>query len=160
MNNVLLGAVAGAAGTLALDAASYGDMAVRGRGSSNLPGEVVRRIADRAGFDPLSKPDDEADDKTKNRRSGLGALSGYLVGLTIGALYGAARPLAKRAPLGPKALLLAALAMAASDVPAAKLEATDPKTWGAAGWLADIVPHVIYGLVTVAVFDAVTGNMS
>jgi hypothetical protein len=35
---------------------------------------------------------------------------------------------------------------------------TDPKTWGTAGWLADIVPHVVYGLTVVAVFDAISAN--
>jgi hypothetical protein len=32
--------------------------------------------------------------------------------------------------------------------------ATDPKTWGTSGWLADIVPHAtIYGLITVAAYE-------
>lgn len=156
MNGVLLGAVAGAAGTMALDMATYADMAARGRASSTTPSEVIRRIADRAGIASLSKPDDEADERTQHRRSGLGALSGYAIGLSIGAAYGAARPLLARAPAAAKALALGALAMAASDVPAAKLHATDPKTWGTGGWLADIVPHLAYGLVTVAVFDAIS----
>ena len=38
--------------------------------------------------------------------------------------------------------------MAGSDVPAVATGATDPKTWGTSGWLADIVPHAIYGLLT------------
>ena len=155
MNSVVLGAVAGAAGTMALDMATYGDMAVRGRGSSNTPAEMIRRMADKAGIEPLNKPDEEADDRTKNRRSGLGALSGYAIGLTIGAAYGAARPVFSQVSLPAKALILGGLAMAASDVPAAMLQATDPKQWGAGGWLADIVPHVMYGLVTAAVFDTI-----
>jgi len=31
--------------------------------------------------------------------------------------------------------------------------ATDPKAWGTSGWLADIVPHAIYGLVTSAAYE-------
>lgn len=154
MNNILLGAVAGAAGTIALDITTYGDMAVRGRASSNTPAEVVRRMADKAGIAPLNKPDEESDDRTKVRRSALGALSGYMIGITIGSVYGAARPLVAKLPLGAKALIVGGLAMAASDVPATILEATDPKTWGVSGWLSDIVPHAVYGLVTSGVFDA------
>jgi hypothetical protein len=159
MNSVLLGAVAGAAGTMALDVTTYSDMAMRGRGSSNTPAEVVRRMADKAGMEPLNKPDAEADEQTKNRRSALGALSGYLIGLTIGATYGAANGLFSKVPVGAKALVLGGLAMAASDVPATMLDATDPKQWGTGGWMSDIVPHVIYGLVTVAVFDAIMSGI-
>jgi hypothetical protein len=36
--------------------------------------------------------------------------------------------------------------------------ATDPRSWGASGWIADIVPHVIYGLVTVIAYDAFAGE--
>jgi len=44
--------------------------------------------------------------------------------------------------------------MAASDVPLIALRATDPKTWGFSGWVADIIPHLIYGLVTVTTYEA------
>jgi hypothetical protein len=51
-------------------------------------------------------------------------------------------------------LLLGAAAMASSDVPAIKLGVTDPAEWGTSGWLADIIPHLAYGLVTAAVYEA------
>jgi hypothetical protein len=31
---------------------------------------------------------------------------------------------------------------------------SDPRSWGAADWLADVVPHVAYGLVTAWAADA------
>lgn len=155
MNSLFFGAAAGAAGTMALDVTTYADMAVRGRGSSNVPADVIRRMAARAGLKPLAETDEQSSDALKNRRTALGALSGYAIGLTIGATYGAAHGLFSKLPIGAKALLLGGLAMAASDIPAAKLEATDPKTWGIDGWISDIVPHLMYGLVTVAVFDAI-----
>lgn len=153
MNAALLGAVAGAAGTLALDVASYGDMAVRGRSASDLPAEVIRRAAKRVGVDALGKDDEDSGPELKARRTALGALSGYGVGVGIGMLYGALRPWTRAVPLPLAALALGALAMAAADVPAVQLEATNPREWGAAGWVADAIPHLAYGLVTATVFE-------
>jgi hypothetical protein len=48
--------------------------------------------------------------------------------------------------------------MAASDVPAVRLGVTNPKEWGLSGWVADIVPHVMYGLITAVAFDAFTAG--
>ena len=155
-NNLLLGAVAGAAGTFALDVTTYADMAARGRPPSKTPAETIRRVAESAGVEALAKPDDQAGESTKNRRSGLGALSGYGIGLSVGLVFGSVRPLVKNAPLALCAVALAAIAMAASDVPATKLEATDPSQWGVSGWIGDIVPHLAYGFVTAAVFDVLS----
>ena len=47
MRGLILGAIAGAAGTMALDVAGYADMAIRGRTPSDLPAEVIRRLAAR-----------------------------------------------------------------------------------------------------------------
>ena len=154
MKRLLYGAVAGAAGTMALDIVTYGDMLLRGRAPSDMPAEVIRRAAAKAGISPLDAPSDEIDAANKNRRSALGALSGYAVGITIGALYGVASPALRTVPIPMKGSVLGAMAMAASDVPATLLEATNPKEWGASGWIADIVPHAVYGLVTAAVMDA------
>ncbi len=160
MNNVFIGAVAGAAGTAALDITGYGEMALTGRSPSGTPAEVIRRVAKRANIEPLGRSDAVADDATKNRRSALGAISGYLIGTSIGAVYGAVSPLVARLPVLPKALLVGALAMAASEGPATALAATDPRRWGVRGWLSDIVPHAIYGLVTVAIVDAIRSDGS
>jgi hypothetical protein len=48
--------------------------------------------------------------------------------------------------------------MAASDVPIAATGASDPRTWGVSGWLSDLIPHLVYGLVTAATFDAIAGG--
>jgi hypothetical protein len=90
MRGLILGAIAGAAGTMALDIAGYADMAVRGRGSSGMPAEVIRRLAGKVGIASLGVPSDDADSATKNRRSALGALAGYKIGIMLGAIYGAA----------------------------------------------------------------------
>ncbi len=44
--------------------------------------------------------------------------------------------------------------MALSDVPATKAGATNPKTLGRQGWIADAVPHALYGLALALAFDA------
>jgi hypothetical protein len=156
MRGLILGAIAGAAGTMALDYASYIDMALRGRAPSDLPAEVIRRLAVKAGIPSLSVPSDDADDATKNRRSALGALSGYKVGIVLGALYGmASYPSTKDRGIVLRSILLCALAMAASDVPSTLLEATNPSEWGTSGWISDIVPHLAYGAVTAAVFETI-----
>jgi hypothetical protein len=157
MRGVILGAVAGAAGTMALDMVSYGDMAVRGRQSSDVPAEVVRRLAQKAGNVELSIPSDDASDKTKARRTALGSLSGYAIGISIGALYGAvARGKWAKNGLLLRTIALGAIAMAASDVPATLLGATNLKEWTPASWISDILPHAAYGLATAAVVAGMT----
>lgn len=157
MRGMILGAVAGAAGTMALDMVSYGDMAMRGRQSSDLPAEVVRRLAERAGNAALAVPDADASETTKARRTALGSLSGYAIGISIGALYGAvARGTWAKNGLLVRTLALGAIAMAASDVPAALLGATNLKEWSATSWISDILPHAAYGLATAAVVAGMT----
>ena len=34
------------------------------------------------------------------------------------------------------------------------LKVTDPRTWSAVDWLSDVVPHLVYGLVTYATLSA------
>lgn len=152
LQRVLLGVVAGATGTVALNVATYADMAIRGRQSSNVPAQVAGKIAGRAGLD-LGKGASDAS-TVENRKSGLGALMGYEVGLGVGAAYGLLHPLLRFLPVPLAGAALGAAAMAASDVPAVKLGVTDPAEWGTAGWAADILPHLAYGLVTALVFDA------
>jgi hypothetical protein len=144
----MTGAIAGAVGTIALDVASYTDMAVRARSSSGLPAEVVKRLSKRAGV-PI---------ENDNRASALGAISGYAVGVGVGAAYGALRSRFRHSPLMLSALGLAIAAMAAADVPATRVGATDPKAWGITGWISDIIPHAAYGLATAVVFDALNGR--
>lgn len=152
---MLIGTAAGAVGTAALNIATYGDMAVRGRASSDVPGKLVQSVAASAGIAPLAAEGATAD----NRRSGVGGLLGYADGLAVGAAYGALRPILRgRVPLLIGALVAGGAAMALSDVPATKTGATDPRTWGVQGWLADAVPHVLYGLALALAFDALDGS--
>ena len=146
----LAGTVAGAAGTIALDIATYADMALRGRPSSEAPSKLVEKLASTLGIPALLGDDDAA----KNRRSGAGALLGYANGVGIGTAYGAIRPLLRGVPPLVTGLALGAAAMAASDIPMIKSGVTDPQEWGTAGWLADIIPHAIYGLVLAYALDA------
>jgi hypothetical protein len=47
-------------------------------------------------------------------------------------------------------------ARAASDIPLIALRVSNPKTWGFSGWAADAIPHLVYGLVTAIVYEALT----
>lgn len=151
---IATGAAAGAVGTAALNITTYLDMAVRGRGSSGTPAEVAGRLADRAGLD-LGE-----EDTRENRQSGVGALLGYVTGIGMGALYGAAFPAARALPQTLAGLLLGAGAMAGSDVPASVLGVTQPTEWPAASWASDIVPHAVYGLVTVVTYSAFAADQA
>jgi len=86
MRNLFAGAAAGAAGTTALNAITYLDMAVRGRGSSGTPEQTVDTLAGAVGVDI---PGDE--ETRGNRLTGLGALSGIVTGVSMGAMLGALR---------------------------------------------------------------------
>jgi xanthosine utilization system XapX-like protein len=152
----LAGLAAGAIGTIALDITTYLDILVRARGSSDLPARVAGALAERIGVD-LGGGDGSAE-AAENRKSALGALLGYGVGVGVGAVYGLLRPAIPRVPAATAGIGLGLAAMAASDLPPTVLGLTDPRTWGAAGWASDVVPHVVYGLVTALAFDAIAGR--
>ncbi len=152
LNDMLLGAVAGATGTLALDTATYLDMALRGRASSETPANVAGAIADKLGAHTPAITGQSS--QAQSRRSGIGALMGYATGCSLGVAYGLARPwLGKSTPYAA-GFVLGALAMAASDTPAIAFRQTNPRSWGVSGWLADITPHLVYGYATVYTFEA------
>ena len=162
----MLGAAAGAVGTVALDVSTYFDMAIRGRPSSQVPTRTVERLAITAGV-PLARggPSASAEEQQhyeqqlENRASGLGALMGYGVGVGVGAAYGALRPWLGSAPVPLTALALGCAAMAGGDLPSILTGTTNPKQWGTSGWLADIVPHLAYGLFTALAFEAISGGV-
>ena len=63
LQRVWMGLVAGAAGTVALNVATYADMSLRGRASSSVPAKTAGKIAARAGVDlapaaPAETPED------------------------------------------------------------------------------------------------------
>ncbi|MCW2692665.1 MAG: putative rane protein [Mycobacterium sp.] len=142
-----VGAAAGAAGTTALNAVTYLDMAVRGRPTSDTPERTVERLADELGVEIPGDPDTRS-----NRVAGLGPLTGIAAGVGVG-IAGGLLAGRVRLPLPLAAVVLGAAAMAASDGSMAALGVTDPRTWPASSWLADLVPHLAYGAVTAAVLE-------
>jgi hypothetical protein len=82
MRNLLAGIAAGAAGTTALNAVTYLDMAARARPASSTPDDTVRKAQELTGV-ALGGSEEEA----ANRRSALGALLGIASGLATGAVY-------------------------------------------------------------------------
>lgn len=140
--------MAGAVGTYAIDLTTYLDVVVRARASSSVPGDTAQRIAESAGL-RFATGDDEA---ATNRRNGLGALMGYVAGVAGGLAYSVV-PGRSSLPLAVRGLALGAVVMAATDGASVATGATDLQSWGVAGWLADAIPHAVYGLVTVAVHD-------
>ena len=45
--------------------------------------------------------------------------------------------------------------MAAANYPATRFGLTNPQTWDVADWMADVVPHMVFGVVTAATFEAI-----
>ncbi|WP_236238839.1 hypothetical protein [Streptomyces sp. CC228A] len=141
------GLLAGATGTVALNLVTYGDMVLRGRPSSSMPAETADRLAGQAGIE-LGDGEEKA-----GREEAAGALLGYVAGLGTGLLYGLLRGRGSR-PVWLAGPLLAAAAMAASDLPATALGVTDPREWSSTAWLSDVVPHLAYGFTTASVYEA------
>jgi hypothetical protein len=146
---LLRGALAGAAGTTALNAATYADMALRARPASSTPEQTVERGAGLVGL-PL--PDDP--DKRQARESGLGSLLGAVVGVGAGATLGALRHLTGH-PRGTVGTVGTAwlLAMMTGNAPMTLLGVTDPRSWSPADWASDVVPHLAYALVAAATLN-------
>ncbi len=147
--SLLLGAAAGAAGTTALNAATYADMTWRARPSSTTPQQTVEQLAQLANVDIPGEGE-----ARENRLSALGSLSGTMTGVGVGAAYGLLRRIGVRPPAWIGALLVTAGAMAGTNGPMTVLGITDPRTWGATDWLSDIAPHLAYGAVTAATYAA------
>ena len=150
-NRLLTGAAAGAAGTTALNAITYLDMAWRGRPPSTTPQQAVEELAQRAG-----RPIPGTGQERGNRVDGLGALAGVATGVGVGALAGASRAVVLRLGpvLGP--VLLGASAMAATDGVLTWLGLTDPRQWDARAWLSDAAPHLAFGVASYATLRATT----
>ena len=152
---LVAGLIAGAAGTVALNVATYADMAYWGRPSSSTPSQMAGVLAERAGVDLGAGLAREA---VENRKSGVGALLGYGNGLGVGAAYALLRPALGWLPGPARAVAVGLVAMAASDVPIARLGVSDPATWAPQDWAADLLPHLAYGIVTVAAYEALRGR--
>lgn len=145
----LRGAAAGAAGTTALNAVTYLDMVVRGRGSSSTPEKTVETLADKA---HVQIPGD--DETRQNRLQGLGPMTGLLAGVGVGVTVGLVRASGFRSQPLVSTLLTTLGVLVAANGPMTALGVTDPRTWSATDWLSDLVPHVVYGAVVKTTMDA------
>ncbi len=154
---IVHGLTAGAVGTAVLNTATYLDMAIRDRPSSNVPAQTAERATDLGGITLETDGDgpDDGERRGQNRKQGVGALMGYLTGFGVGAVYGLLRPRIRAdVPRSVAALGIAAAATAATVAPYSALGVSDPRTWPAESWAADIIPHLLYGWATAATFDA------
>ena len=140
------GLLAGAAGTTALTAATYLDMALRGRPASTVPERTVDALADALGTEVPGKGAER-----DSRRTGLGALAGIANGVTLGVVSSVVRSAGVRMPFPVGAVVKGAASMATTDVPVAGLGISDPRTWTRQDWLADALPHLAYGATVQAV---------
>jgi hypothetical protein len=147
-DGALNGLLAGAAGTTALNAATYIDMALRGRPSSSTPEDTVEMLADKAGTDIPG-----AGEKRENRVSGLGALNGIATGVGVGAAFGVVRSLGIRPGVLVTAVVATVGVMALTDGVMTALGITDPSEWAPTDWVADLLPHLAYGLTTAVALD-------
>jgi hypothetical protein len=50
---------------------------------------------------------------------------------------------------------LGGLAMVASNAPMTVMGVTDPRTWSATDWVADVVPHLGYGLAAAGTLNLI-----
>jgi hypothetical protein len=147
----LRGAAAGAAGTTALDAITYLDMAMRGRGASSTPEQTVQRLAEKA---HVSIPGEG--ETRQNRVQGVAALLGLMAGVGFGVVVGVLRAAGVRPGRLAGSLLTTLGVMVATNGPMTALGVTDPRTWSTTDWLSDLVPHLVYGVVvqtTLVAFD-------
>lgn len=147
-SSAVRGLIAGAVGTTALNAATYTDMALRGRGSSSTPEETVERGAEALG---ITVPGD--DQARQARESGLGSLLGITAGLGTGLVLGLLRGAGRPRGRAQTAAVAWGLVMLVGNGPMTVLGVTDPRKWSADSWAADIVPHAAYALAAAATFE-------
>ncbi|SDY14908.1 hypothetical protein SAMN05444365_101839 [Micromonospora pattaloongensis] len=145
------GIVAGAVGTLAIDAATYLDMTVRARPPSSTSQQSVAKLAE------VTELDLGPEQQASNRRSGLGPLLGYGIGLTTSVAF-ALLTKGRRVPLPVAAVLLGAAAMVAANTPLTALGVTNPRRWSRNDWLSDIGPHLAYGLASAATWNRLSSR--
>ncbi len=144
----LRGAAAGAAGTTALNAVTYLDMALRGRPASRSPEETIKKLSDLAHLGVPGSGDRQVD-----RIAGLGPLTGLLAGIGVGAAMGAVRSAGWRPGPLVSGLIATLGALLGTNGPMTVLGITDPREWSAGDWVADVIPHLAYGMVTAGVLD-------
>lgn len=139
---IIGGAAAGAAGTTALNAVTYLDMAIRGRPASETPERTVGQVAQRVG---IAVPGDG--ETRRHRLTGIAALGGVSTGIALGVVLGGVRAAGLRPGPVASSVLAGATAMAGANAPMMALGITDPRDWRITDWVADVAPHLAYGIV-------------
>lgn len=148
LRGMLLGAAAGAAGTTMLNAVTYLDMVARGRPASSTPEDTVEALSEKTHISIPGQGQDRA-----NRVTGLGALTGIAAGVGTGALLGLARAAGYRPGKVVSGLVATLGALLGTNGPMTVLGVTDPRSWAAEDWVADVIPHLAYGALTAVVLD-------
>ncbi|MGW3664721.1 hypothetical protein [Streptomyces sp. NPDC005141] len=148
MRPLLDGAAAGAAGTTALNIAGYADIALRGRPVSTTPEVTARRLAEKL---RIRIPGDGQ--TLENRIAGLGPLTGFSAGLGMGVALSFVQAAGWHSSRTSRYVAASVGALIATNVPIVVLGITDPRTWAVPDWISDVVPHVVYAVVTVGVLD-------
>ena len=144
----LRGAAAGAAGTTALNTATYLDMTVRGRGTSSTPEQTVEALARTV---HVTIPGEGT--TRDNRVQGLGPLTGVAAGVGIGVAAGLVRATGRRPGALVGTLLTTVGVLIGTNGPMTVLGVTDPRTWSATDWVSDVLPHLAYAAVVRATLD-------
>lgn len=150
---LLIGAAAGAAGTTALNAVTYLDMVARGRPTSSTPEDTVEQLSAKAHV-----PIPGNDQTRENRVAALGPLTGLVAGVGVGAALGLARAAGLRPGLLVSGVAATVGALIGSNGPMTVLGVTDPRTWALKDWVADVIPHLAYGVVTAGVLQGLDGG--
>lgn len=147
LRGAISGALAGAAGTTALNAVTYLDMVIRARPASETPEKAVEAFSSKTG---VAVP---GDDKSRsNRIAGLGPLTGLAAGVGAGMAIGAIRGAGWQPGLIGSTLAATSVALIAGNAPMTVLGVTNPRRWPAKDWAADLIPHLAYGAVAAAAF--------
>jgi hypothetical protein len=144
LTGITSGLLAGAAGATALNAVTYAQQAARGTPSSATPDQAAQAAVEAVGARVPGSPDTR-----QNRLEGLGPLTGYGVGLGVGAVAGVLRAYWVKVPIALAPAIVGLGAMAISDGVMTALGITDPRAWTPASVINDAVPHLAYGSATV-----------
>jgi hypothetical protein len=149
---------------VALTAAASVDALVRGEAPRWLPGEVGHKMADELGL-PLDYDLDSAQavaaespdvaDRIGRREEALGTLLSVANRLAIGLAYGLVRKILPKPPWWLAGGALGGVSMVAGDYSAIWTEDDAKPRRSRTDWLADVMPHAVYGTVTAVTFEAI-----
>lgn len=143
---LLAGIAAGAAGTTALNATTYLDMALRGRPASRTPEQTVETVAARINV-VIPGDVETRGNRVEGIAACLGLATGVGLGVTVSVADAASGGALTRMPVGTLGLLFGGVALVSANTPMTALGVSDPRRWSHADWMSDVVPHLAYGFV-------------